>query len=222
MNNNNNNSNIWNTLLCLVLIIGLLGIGFYLGRRSIDTKPKTEYKYIKGDTIIETIYVPTPVKEETPPIDTISFLKQIINDGIYKELWPERIITEYIEIEKQDTTDIVNDWATKRFYTEKLFDVDTLGKCEIEAEVQYNRLRLLNYNYVPVIKEITNTQYKIRTFSPFLGAGYMTNPVGDIKDHIISINGGIFIKEKYGLQVQYMRGLNSNNDYVGANIIYKF
>lgn len=223
INNNETNSknNIWSIILCIVLIIGILGVGFYMGRKSINTKPKVEIKYIKGDTIKDTIYLPTPVRE-TIPIDTINFIKQIIADGMYKELWPERVITEYVEVTKQDSTEIINDWMTKRYYSEQIFNNDTIGNCTINAEVQYNRLRLIDYTYNPITKEVTNTHYKVKTFSPFLGGGYMVNPWDDIRDPIITVNGGIFIREKYGLQVQIMHSLKTKNDYIGGSFIYKF
>jgi hypothetical protein len=39
---------------------------------------------------------------------------------------------------------------------------------------------------------------------------------------VIQINGGIFIKEKYGIQAMYQRGFVDKNDYVGGGFLFKF
>lgn len=215
------NEKIINTILSLLIILGLFGVGFYLGRKTIKTDTKIVTEYIKGDTIRDTLYYPQPIKI-IEPIDTLNIIKQCIKDGIYSELWPEKVITEYIEVTKQDTTKIMNDWATKRLYSETLFQNDSIGSCVVDAEVQYNRMKLIGYNYTPITKQVTETIYKTKLFSPFVGGGYLINPWEEKRNPIITLNGGVFIKEKYGLQIQYMRTLNSKNDYIGGNVLIKF
>jgi hypothetical protein len=215
------NEKIINTILSLLIILGLFGVGFYLGRKTIKTDTKIVTEYIKGDTIRDTLFYPQPIKI-IEPIDTLNIIKQCIKDGIYSELWPEKVITEYIEVTKQDTTKIMNDWATKRLYSETLFQNDSIGSCVVNAEVQYNRMKLIGYNYTPITKQVTETIYKTKLFSPFVGGGYLINPWEEKRNPIITLNGGVFIKEKYGLQIQYMRTLNSKNDYIGGNVLIKF
>ena len=186
-----------------------------------EVKETTKIEYIKGDTIRETIIKPIPEFVQSP-IDTVDIIKQCIKDGLYKELWPERVVTEYIEVTKEDTTKIMKDWATKRIYDKTLFQNDSLGVCKIKTEIQYNRLQLLDYTFEPTIKTITNTEIIVKKFSPFVGVGYLTNPWDDIRNPIITLNGGLFINEKYGIQLQYMRTLKSKNDFVGGSFIYKF
>lgn len=211
----------WKILFHIFMILGILISGFFIGRSTIKVKEITTIEYIKGDTIRDTLYYPKPYKEILP-IDTLSIIKQCIKDGIYQELWPEKVITEYVEITKEDTSKIMKDWAIKRLYNENLFQNDSLGSCSVEAEVQYNRMRLIGYNYVPITKEITETKYLTKTFSPFVGVGYVTNPWDDIRNPIINLNGGIFIKEKYGIQLQLMHALKSKDDYIGGSILLKF
>ena len=208
-------------LIYIVLIIILLGAGFFMGRKTMKVKETTKIEYIKGDTIRETIIKPIPEFVQLP-IDTVDIIKQCIKDGLYKELWPERVVTEYIEVTKEDTTKIMKDWATKRIYDKTLFQNDSLGVCKIKTEIQYNRLQLLDYTFEPKIKTITNTEIIVKKFSPFVGVGYLTNPWDDIRNPIITLNGGLFINEKYGIQLQYMRTLKSKNDFVGGSFIYKF
>ena len=211
----------WKIILHIIVIIGIFLSGFFTGRHTIKEKEITKIEYIKGDTITNIIYEPIPEYIETP-IDTINIIKQCIADGIYNELWPEKVVTEYIEITKEDTTKIMKDWATKRTYEETLFQNDSIGYCGINAEVQYNRMRILGFKYEPVIRQITETQYKIKTFSTFVGGGFMTNPWDQERNPIIMMNGGIYIKEKYGLQLNLGHALKSKDDYIGGSIIFKF
>jgi len=205
----------------ILLIIILFGGGFFTGRKTMKIKDNIKIEYIKGDTIREIIEKPVPEFIKLP-IDTIDIIKQCIKDGIYKELWPERIITKYIEVTKEDTTKIIKDWATKRIYDKILFQNDSIGTCKIKTEIQYNRLQLLDYYLEPKVKTVTETNFIVKKFSPFVGAGYLINPWDEINNPIITLNGGIFINEKYGVQVQYMRTLKSKNDFIGGSFIIKF
>lgn len=211
----------WKILFHVIIVLVLFGSGFFIGRSKIKTKEIITTEYIKGDTIRDTLYYPKPYKVTTP-IDTMEIIKQCIKDGIYQELWPEKVITEYVEVTKEDTTKIVTDWASKRFYNETIFNNDSLGFCSINTEVQYNRMRVLGYKYTPVVKQITETKYVVKTFSPFIGIGYMDNPWDNIREPSILINGGLFIKEKYGLQLQLMHNMNYEKDYLSASFLYKF
>jgi hypothetical protein len=209
------------TILYIVIIFSILALGFYFGRKTTKVKTEIKTEYIKGDTIRDTIYEPKPYKV-VEPVDTLNIIKQCIKDGIYSELWPTRIITEIVEVTKEDTTKMLADWATKRLYNETIFSNDSLGYCSIEAQVQYNRLRVLGYEYQPITKTITETVYKVNKFSPFAGIGYMTNPWDEINNPMFVVNGGFFIKEKYGIQLQLMHAFQSKSDYVGGSFIYKF
>ena len=206
-------------VLCLISVI----CGFFLGRLKIkDTKPEIVTEYIQGQTIHDTINKPVPYNVILP-IDTAGIIQQCVRDGIYIELFPTKIITEYIEVTREDTSVIMKDWATTRQYAETLFDIDTLGKCDIQAEVQYNRLKYLSYDYTPVIKTVTITETNVKLFSPFIGVGAALNPWrSQTMDPMAGINGGFFIKEKYGLQLQYNHAFYNRNDFIGVNLLYKF
>ena len=132
------------------------------------------------------------------------------------------IIKEYVEVEKSDTTTIMKDWATERFYGETLFDIDTLGTCSFKAKVQYNRMRVLSYEYTPYVKKITKTEYNVKLFSPYIGIGTMVNPWDIEKSPMGIVNAGFFIKEKFGIQAQYQRSFVTKNDYVGGSVLWMF
>ena len=62
------------------------------------------------------------------------------------------IVEKPIVPTREDTLKILSDYIVKRKYHETLFESDTLGTCGFDAEVQYNRLRVLNYYYEPITK----------------------------------------------------------------------
>ena len=211
----------WKWMFNILVILVLLTCGFFIGRCTMETKTIVNTEYIQGETKTDTIYQPKPYKV-VEPIDTLSVIKQCIKDGIYKELWPEKVVTEYVEVSKADTTAIMKDWATKRYYSETLFSNESEGNCSVNAEIQYNRLKLVGYNFTPITKTVTETKYVTKKFEPFVSLSYLTNPWGDVKNPSIQLGGGAYFKEKYGLQVLYQRGFKLKDDYVGFGVSMKF
>lgn len=211
----------WKILFHIIMILIIFGGGFFTGRSTIKTKEIHKTEYIKGDTVRDTIYQPKPYKV-VEPVDTLNIIKDCIEKGIYQELWPEKVITEYIEITKEDSTKIVEDWSKKRMYNEILFQNDSIGTCNIKTEVQYNRIQNMDYIFVPINKTVTEKKQFVKTFSPFIGAGYLTKPRAEIPSSMLTVSGGFFIKEKYGLQLQFLHGLNNDEDYLGGSLLIKF
>ena len=214
--------NEWKIAFYITMVVFFLTLGFFLGRKTIkEPATKIVTEYIEGEKITDTLYYPKPYKVVVP-VDTLGIIQQCNKDGIYKEIRTERVVTEYIEVNKTDTTAIIQDWATKRFYTETLFNNDKQGTCTFDAEVQYNRLKIIGYTYSPIVQTVTETKYVTKLFSPFIGVSYLINPWDEIKNPMVQLNGGFYIKEKYGIQAIYQRGFKLNNDYIGAGLIYKF
>jgi hypothetical protein len=211
----------WKLIFHIMVITLILSGGFFTGRSTLEIKEIIKTEYIKGDTIKDTIFKPIPTNTEIP-IDTLNIIKKCIEDGIYQELWPNKVITKYINTTAEDTIKIVNDWATKRNYKELLFKSDTIGTCSIDVELQYNRLRFLNYKFEPVTKKIIEQKIHVKTFSPFVGLGFITNPWDEFEDPLFNLTIGTFIKEKYGLQVNLMHMLETKKDYIGCTLLYKF
>ena len=211
-------------LVCVAIAVVLFGlIGFFLGRKTVkESKPRIEIVYVPGEPIIDSIPYPEPY-EVVKPADTADIIRACVRDGIYSELFPERVVTEYVEITKEDTAEIIRDWGTKRMYSEILFDVDTLGKCVVDASVQYNRLLMLSYKYTPVIKTVTITENRVKYFSPYVGVGaFLKNDFSNYLNVMPTVNAGFFIKEKYGLHFQYGRYFGTQNNIYGASFLYKF
>lgn len=178
--------------------------------------------YVEGETITDSIPYPVP-KYEIKPVDTANIIMACVKDGIYTELFPEKIVTEYIEITKEDTAEIIKDWGTKRLYSETLFDIDSIGRCVIGASVQYNRLSQISYDYTPVIKTVTITENRVKLFSPYVGAGVLIiNDFYKYTNFIPTVNVGFFVKETYGLHIQYGKDFGTGNNLYGASFQYKF
>ena len=205
-------------VISLLITLIILGIGFmwgnHVGNKNVLEKVVTNTIYIPSEPIVDSIPVPYLVKEIVPP-DTLSIIKKCVEDGIYSELFPTKIIENTIYIKDTDTTEIIKDWATIRYYAETLFDVDTLGKCEINAKIQYNRLSNLSYRYTPVIKYEQSLYTTKKSISPFIGVGLFTNP---------SISGqvGIFINDDWGVSFLYNRDFITKSNNYGVMCLYKF
>lgn len=215
-----NNKQFIFTLIIIALLFGVAG--FFIGRSTIDNKPKVIVKYIKGETIRDSIPYPQPYYVEKP-VDTFNIIKRCVKDSIYCELFPKKIITEYIEITKEDTNAIIMDWASKRMYSDTLYNNDTIGTCVVDATVQYNRLSLLSYQFTPMQKNTITTNYKVKTFSPYIGAGFIIdNTLKDYLNIMPTANIGFFIKERYGMNLQYAKSFKSKNNFYGISLLYKF
>lgn len=137
-----------------------------------------------------------------------------IKSGKYYELFPERVRDSIIYVTKEDTTNVLLDWATERWYSEKVFDSDTLGTGVVNARVQYNRLTWLGSTFTPVQKVVITPQ-PLKKYAPFFGGGITTMPS-------FITQGGLFINDKYGFSALYMYDWNVKTHIVGTTFLYKF
>ena len=207
----------------VVVIIVLLLIGFFVGRKTSEGKVTVETKYITLPPIHDTVPDPYPV-EVKKPIDTASIIQDCVKQGIYSELFPYKKETDTVYTSR-DTAQIVYDWASVRKYKETLFNIDTLGKCEVDISIQYNRLDTMMYTYTPIQKQTTITKEKIRTVSPFIGVGASTSvaPSGEVGKHTsVDLEVGLFVKEKYGVGLEYQYEVLNGSHNVGGMFYYKF
>jgi hypothetical protein len=142
-----------NYLICLA--IGLV-VGFFIGRATIKTK--TEIKYVKGETIHDTIPVPTPYNTYIPihPVLPVKTDTIQIKDTV-----------RYTQV--VDTAAILSDYIIRRDYNINVFD-NKNGKLKVFPSVQYNKLSSFSYEYTPIVE--TQTINKEKIFTPFVGIGY--------------------------------------------------
>ena len=171
----------------LIVIIGSVTVGFFIGRSTIDTE--TEIRYVKGETVRDTIRkeVLVPTKEYIP------------SDPIY--IYKDKLIV-YTDTFTQvvDSAAIINDWILQRNYSQTLFDNQN-GKLEVDLSVRYNKLQSLEYSFTPIHKVI-NT-YKVKVWQPYVSGSYSTfNYVG---------LGGGFFYHNLGIEYQFQKDFRSNS-----------
>lgn len=189
--------------------------GFFAGRKTTEpVQLPPEIIYLPGDSIeVEKPY-PEPVYIKVP-VDSANVIADCVKSGKFKELFPETIRDSIVYVTKEDTAAVIRDWATVRFYNEKVFDVDTVGAASVAAKVQYNRLEFMNVTFVPVQKNTTVTKVVGKKYSPFVGGGITTMP-----SYII--NAGIYFDDKYGTGIMFQRDWKDKRSSVGLVATYKF
>ena len=207
----------------ILVVFALLFIGFLIGRKTIDGETKTETKYVTLPPIHDTITEPYIVETKLQ-VDTGRIIQECIKNGLYYELFPykEKIDTIFTS---RDTAQIMYDWAATRRYKEILFDADTIGKCEIDVSVQYNRLDTMRYTYIPVQKQTEIKKESTRFMSPFIGVGVSTSvsPSTEIGKHTsVDFEVGMFVNEKYGIGVEYQYEILNGSHNIGGVFYYKF
>lgn len=203
-----------NKILYMCLGVLLLVGGFALGRLSVPVRTVTKTEYKELPPITDTVYYPKP-QIVHPPIDTADIIAQCVADGKYYELFPERVRDSIVYVNKEDTTAIMRDWATEKIYNETLFDIDTVGRCDITAAIQYNTLIQYGYRFVPIMKTVETKEVRTKKFSPFIGVGLTTAPT-------IVGQAGVFFEERYGLNIMYQQGYQDKINIWGATFMYKF
>ena len=210
-----NKINWWKIAVIAIAAALLFCFGFYIGRkREPEVIVKTEIKYVELPPIHDSIPYPVPYKV-VEPADTANVILACIKSGKYVELFPERERTDTIYVSKEDTSAVIKDWAAKRLYAETLFEADTVGRCSINATVQYNRLEHLDYTFIPVQKQTEVTTKTARKFLPYIGAGLNTSGS-------FITQGGMFFSQDAGFGVQYGYDTRTKTNSVGALFLWMF
>lgn len=185
------------TILCIIFYI----LGYYEGKDSVEPIIKTEF--IQSSPVSGLIKDPEPMIVDIPEIPWLITFKDTIRTSD----------TTYI-IQPVDSLEILKDYLTKRTYNLNIFNIDTVGTCDITAITYRNRLELLGYNFVPINKVITNTYNKPK-YQLFLGGGFGTN-------NMASGQLGLFFNNNWGLSYQYLYDINNKKSFNGINVLYKF
>lgn len=169
------------------------GLGFWLGRQTINVRESI--RYVEGKSY--SIYLPNIMPKYERLADNIKLI-DIDNTLAYFK----------------DSTDLmptVIDWNKERTYSEVLFN-NEYGKLSLDGMIQYNRVQWLKPTFVPLQKEIT--LYRERTWTPFVMASYST--IGYER-----IGGGLFYHD-IGISAGFVRDFNTNKNGVEAGLIIKF
>ena len=207
------NINWWKVALIAMVAFGLLVGGFFLGRKTIDKPGPSDPVYVPGDTVFVDKPYPEPVYINKPA-DTANVILACIKSGRYYDLFPEKVRDSISYVTPEDSSMVIRDWATERFYKEKLFDCDTVGTLTVEAKTQYNRLEWLNTTFVPMTKVVTKPK-PVKKYSPFIGGGLTTFP---------SVIGqaGVFFEDKYGFSGVYQYDWDRKERAFGTAFLIKF
>ena len=84
----------YKAVIAVALGTGLFAGGFFTGRKAIPVKvvEKTIYEPIPPihDSIPYPVYI-----AETVPVDPAKIIQQCVRDGVFTELFPERILKDY-------------------------------------------------------------------------------------------------------------------------------
>ena len=174
----------------------MLDVGFFVGRWNTDTIEST--KYVKGETIHDSIKVPEPYEVKVtakPVLPTRPDTVRLQGDSVY--------ITQVV-----DTDRVFKEYSSEVFYKLPIFKNDTLGTLTVNETLQYNRVKHFDYSYDPIHKEVTVERKRV--FSPFVTAS--VNSINGI-----GLGGGVYIKN-VGASVIY----TPQNKSYEVGIHYKF
>jgi hypothetical protein len=196
----------------LVIVIILCIASFIGGRATISTKPITKThtvivtNWLPRKEIHDTIKVPDPYEVKVPSDP------KLIHDTIKIKGKPDII--------KVDSAAMVRDWTLMRNYNIPIFNIDTIGKADITANVQYNKLSLVGYQFYPITKSTTThtttttTIIKHTLFTPFVFVGTNTN-------YEFTFDGGLYINNigvEYDGDIRMINGKNTLIHGVKAGI----
>lgn len=171
----------------LFFVIGGV-IFFFVGRSTIEIK--TETKLVKGETITDTVYIPTPYAEKKAGKDKLV--------PVYKKDTSGKETSELDTVKSKEAT--IRDWNLERKYANLVFDNEN-GKFLYDITVQNNKLSNFSYTFTPIHQVTTKTKEKV--WQPFLSGSYST--LG-----YIGIGGGVFY-HKLGLEYQYQKSLGNQS-----------
>lgn len=181
-----------------LLILIIVAVASFLGGRATIT-PTNEVKYIKGETIRDTVPLPVPYKEY--------YTKEV--------LVPMKKDTQYVDGKpviitmKVDTAAIIRDYTVKREYQKVLFDNKENGKLTIGMKFQYNKLQdNITYDFTPVTKQIQKEKLLI----PFIGVDY--NSFG-----YVGVGGGMYY-HNVGIEGKFVTDFKDKGFEIGMK--YKF
>lgn len=153
------------------VLIGF-AVGFLASRQFVQIKETV--RYVKGDTVTDSIMVPYPVTEYIPAKPNLP-------------MKPDTIYIDSVQaiVQQVDTSAIIADYIVRRDYEIVAFDNKEQGKMVLWPSVQYNKLTGIKFQHEPNIKEITKTiQPK---FVPFASLSYNCR-------NYLGAGGGVFYK----------------------------
>lgn len=185
------------TISALLILLALI-IGFFIGRSTVNTD--TEVKYVKGKTIIDTVYIPAPYSEKKADKDNLV--------SVYKKDQSGKETSELDTIKSKEAT--IHDWNLERKYANLIFDNEN-GKLLYDITVQNNKLSDFKYTFTPMQKVIPK---KEKVFQPYISGSYSTLDIA-------GVGGGIFY-HNLGFEYQFQQDFRYNDTGHSFGVKYKF
>ena len=180
-------------VLCTIVLVG---IGFMLGRKTVEEK--IVVKYVDLPPIQGEIKAPGLAPKWEGFRDPIKLIYIYRGQGEKVPQTPPEI-TKGEGFREVDTLEsakrTILDWNTTRKYAGTFFKDPKIGQFDWEITVQYNTLQHLTYKYMPVREQIKETRSP--RWSPFLRAS--ANSFGQI-----GAGGGIYYRN-FGVDLSYVR-----------------
>lgn len=186
-------------VLCTIVLVG---IGFIIGRKTVEEK--TVIKYIDLPPIQGEVKVPDLVPKWE------GFRNPIKLIYIYKgqeEKVPQKEVDTLESVKRT-----ILDWNTTRKYAGTFFKDPKIGQFDWEATVQYNTIQHLAYKYIPVREQIKET--RSQKWSPFLRAS--ANSFGQV-----GAGGGIYYRN-FGVDISYVRDFELTRSGYEVGFSWKF
>jgi hypothetical protein len=182
--------------LWILITIAVFVAGFFLGRSSVTVTETTVVEYRNMPAVQVSVDAPPALSVHIPEVPQF--------------IWKTDTVTSVAVI---DTAAILADWIQQRNYGGRLVE-DSTGTIDYAVTVQYNQLRNITLDYVPIQRTVTTTKIIIERWSPFLfiggnSAGYAT------------VEGGLFIG-KYGFSAEFGQNIFQNERYIGGKLGMKF
>lgn len=171
-----NSKNIIITAIIMFLLIAVdFFFGYYFGKKSIEdiiTKKETEIRWVKGETIRDTIFQPKPY--ETIKNDTVNHI-------IYE------LIRDTIRV-----TEVLEDYYAEKKYNLD-FSTDTTGVFKVDVGIRENNLIYANSEITPLIKTITETNY----IQQRKKIGFLIAAGTSLKFNTQKLEFGVLIKDRF-------------------------
>lgn len=174
------------TWLAIIGVISLIGLSFFVGRKSVHPNITTEIRW-------DTLRVEVPVPYEVEKVRTEYVYVPTPADTVVKEVVRVDSVLVAVDIER-------------RVYGDDRYRAVVSGAVVGDIHPTLDHIDIYSRNETRII------EHKAPMFRPYIR--------GSVGKELIGIGGGVSIKDRVDVDVQYMRMANKNMVVVGAN--YRF
>lgn len=182
------------TWLAIIGVISLIGLSFFVGRKSVQPTITTEIKW-------DTLRIEVPVPYEIEKVRTEYVYVPTPADTVVVEV-ADTVVKEVVRV---DSVLVAVD-IERRVYGDDRYRAVVSGAVVGDIHPTLESMDIYAKTETRII------EHKAPTFRPYIR--------GSVGKELMGIGGGVSIKDRVDVDVQYMRMGNSNMVVVGAN--YRF